>query len=68
MNKNKDRKISINTKARVKKNIQKFSALSNLQKTIISLLCSFTIERPEYKKLMQVFTKLDADMDGSLSK
>ena len=42
--------------------------MTNLQKTIISLLCGFTIEKPKYTKLKEVFTKLDEDMDGCLSK
>ena len=56
------------TKKDIYSNIKEFSKLSNLERTIVSILAGLTIEKAEYDNLKQIFLKLDVDKNGKLSK
>ncbi len=41
---------------------------SNFEKTIISIITSFKIQKEELTELKQIFNSLDTDKNGTLSK
>ena len=56
------------TKKDIYSNIKEFSKLSNLERTIVSILAGLTIDKAEYDNFKQIFLKLDVDKNGKLSK
>jgi len=42
--------------------------MSDLQKTIISLLCGFAVKKEDYSHMKNLFNKIDEDRDGRISK